>query len=387
MKKLRILHIFNDSIFCNNVFDYFDSFDNVTNLFYFYINNKNYEFKNVKPRKNLKIIDDKKKYFELLSSKQIDAIFFHGMPIYRYTLFKYIDKTKIVFLWSWGYDIYIPYGICKALIPITLYKKRTYAEVVKTKYILNSFSIKRKLYDFRNFIFILLYKKKIFRRIDYYTPVLSIENKLIRQNKFFHAEPFGLSVISSPGFYWDNYVKNQKKGNILIGNSLSYDNNHLDIFETVKSIDTQNRKYIIPISYGEDYQSKEHFMNISELPDDKVIWLKEFLTKEEYREIYKSISFAIFGHLRQQAVGNIIECFLHGIKVFFYKDSINYLNFKKNGFYVFSIEDDLNENELKTPLCDDYAQVNFNLLGKYEKEKIMITQNQINQIISETRKN
>ena len=55
---------------------------------------------------------------------------------------------------------------------------------------------------------------------------------------------------------------------------------------------------------------------------------------------------AIFGMIRQSGLGNIYLCFRKGIKVFLFKDSILYKQFKTDGYHVFSIEDELNDNSI-----------------------------------------
>ena len=54
-----------------------------------------------------------------------------------------------------------------------------------------------------------------------------------------------------------------------------------------------------------------------------------------------------------------------GIKVFFFEDSIMYKHLKREGYHVFSIEKDLNDNSIATPLTYEMALHNYNLY--YEK--------------------
>jgi hypothetical protein len=45
--------------------------------------------------------------------------------------------------------------------------------------------------------------------------------------------------------------------NILIGNSSSYSNNHLEVFEHLKTFDLEDKKLIVPLSYGNPLLSKQ----------------------------------------------------------------------------------------------------------------------------------
>ena len=48
--------------------------------------------------------------------------------------------------------------------------------------------------------------------------------------------------------------------------------------------------------------------------------------------------------------GNIIYLLLLGVKIFLNKESLIFLNLKKNNVILFSIQDDLNNESVKTPL-------------------------------------
>ena len=65
--------------------------------------------------------------------------------------------------------------------------------------------------------------------------------------------------------------------------------------------------------------------------------------------------------MRQQAMGNIFLCLLCGIKVFLFKESIVYKQLIESGYFVFSIEDDLNDLSLQTLLSKEQAYNNFQL--------------------------
>lgn len=65
--------------------------------------------------------------------------------------------------------------------------------------------------------------------------------------------------------------------------------------------------------------------------------------------------------MRQQAMGNIFLCLLYGIKVFLFKESIVYKQLIESGYFVFSIEDDLNDLSLQTLLSKEQAYNNFQL--------------------------
>lgn len=75
----------------------------------------------------------------------------------------------------------------------------------------------------------------------------------------------------------------------------------------------------------------------------------------------KSCSYAVFGSLRQHAIGNINLCLRYGIKVFLYKDGITYKQLTKDGYHVFTIDFHLNEHELSKPLLKEQIIHNQNI--------------------------
>ena len=92
----------------------------------------------------------------------------------------------------------------------------------------------------------------------------------------------------------------------------------------------------------------------------KAVYIEERLPLEEYENMMSKCSHAIYGTLRQQALGNIFGCFKTGVKVFLYKDSMDYIQFKKDGFVVFAIED-MNFEALSKPLSKEEAMHNNEL--------------------------
>ena len=160
------------------------------------------------------------------------------------------------------------------------------------------------------------------------------------------------------------FVYKKELGNVLINHSLTYTDNHLDVFDYLKDIRMEKgRQYIIPISYGIDgYEGKpENLINLSTLDKNQVMWLSTVLPKKEYFELLGTASHAIFGALRQQALGNIYWCIKNGIKVYLFEDSILYKELKKKGYVLFTIENDLTQNSLSSCLSEVDAKTNYDI--------------------------
>lgn len=362
-KTITILHVFPDDKFFDSISIFFNALPNINNLFCYYSKN-NKPFKYIKKENIIKKYTDWNEYTLLFKSSDIDIIYFHSISINSYKLFKYIDPQKIVIWWCWGYDIYNNYGLLKPFIKIELYKPLTKQIKIRGK-------ITKNIYHFIKSLTLLKTQKKLLNRIDYFSPVIPIEYDLMKHNPTFKAKPFMLE--SGPGLAY--MVKNDLKSlnnaqNVLIGNSLTLTNNHLDILEKIKYINLpSDRTYIVPINYGNDFD-KDILKKKAQTITAQFKWLESFIPLQEYKELFNSITHAIFGHMRQQAMGNINMCLRSGIKIFLYKDSLIYKQLKLRGYHIFTIENDLNEESLAEVLSQEEALHNYELYYKIGNNKI-----------------
>lgn len=382
MNQITILHVFKDDKFFDLTKPFFDSIKCVKNNYVYYTKKKNYKFRYIKDTEDIEIISDFKEYIKLLSSSDIDVIYFQSLPVYYYKFFKYIDSKKKIIWWCWGYDIYDSFSFYHPIIPVKLYTPLThrYLKCSVSKCITKF--IKKLLLAFLHPCF--LYRRKIaIKRIDYFSPVLEIEYDMMKKEvPYFHATPF--MIKGGPGILEEElFYDIQPCGDILIGNSLTATNNHFDIIDLLKYCSLQStQKLIFPISYG--VESKQYLMALKEecstLPISK-IWMESFLPRNEYYEILSNISFAIFGVLRQQAMGNIYLCLARGVKVFLFKDSIPFKYLSKLGYIVFSIDDDLVGTALQIPLTKEQVIHNNSLYNRLNHERVREAQIEFDELV------
>lgn len=374
---MKIVHIFRDCKFFDSVSDFFDSIDGIENLYPFYCRNLNYQFKYIHNVDKVKKVNHYNDYISYLNADDTDVIYFHGIHFSQYKLFKYIGARQKVIWWCWGTEIY-DYGICNhRVINMELYKSYTRKHMLihpSTKDCL--IKIYQILFGWYNWKL----KKKVINRVDYFSPVLPIEyDMMIKECPYFRAKPFmdkrGPGSVNVPPLSYKKIT-----GNIMIGHSLSYSTNILDLLEIVKDINiASSRDIYIPISYGNAYGGKEKFMN-QHTYKKNFKWLPDFLPYSDYCKIYGSITHAIFGVLRQQGLGNISLCIRMGCKMFFYKDSIVYKHLKSSGYVVFSIEDDLNEKSLIEPLTKEDALHNYELHVESNNKTFISVREDLNKI-------
>ncbi len=357
---IRILHVFSDDKFFDVVSDFFDGLDAVENLYYFLAPTSDYKFVYIHHHEKVKVFNSKRQYLKAFSDPAIDVVYFHSLPHKLYYLFNHIDDKKKVVWWSWGWDIYGTFHLLPPLLDVKRYGELT--EKKAGNYWLSSYCLIRYPYWILRLFYDIWQRRKVIGRIDYFSPVLPVEYEMMKERvKGFRAEPF---MMRGPGWRANGFRSPAGEGrNILIGNSLTKTNNHLEIFEHIRNYSLDVQKYIIPISYGGEY-GKDEIKQLARLPEDSAVWLEGFIPKAEYDALFNNITHAIFGHLRQQGLGNIYTCLANGIKIFFFRDSTTYKSLKNDGYRVFTIEDDLTEDALRTVLPPDDVATNHRILSE-----------------------
>ena len=124
---------------------------------------------------------------------------------------------------------------------------------------------------------------------------------------------------------------------------------------------TQRKQTIImPLVYGDvPYATYLKHNILSGEKQFKI--LDTFVPYKEYCNLVESCSHAIFGVIRQQAMGNIFICLRSGVKLFLYKNSMVYEFLKQEGYIVYTIDEDLTDDGLSFPLSKEEAKHNYDL--------------------------
>ena len=324
--------------------------------------------------------------------EKYDAVFIHYLtPYLANEVILNSSKNDIFLLMFWGAEVFMhPEFINDFYLP-------------ETKELLNSIVIKKKFkFAFKPKNFMLEFQKyytdshnarlikKSLKRINYFCHWIPEDYKAIKNKFNLNAKylNFFYSVMQSINSENSNYKINKKSKNILIGNSASESNNHIDIFEKLKNINFEGKKIYVPLSYAEYFQG---YVNAvikkgKEIFNDNFHPITDFLNSNEYYKIINSCDYIIMPHLRSQAGANVISGLFYGKKVFMSKKSNMYNFFKAKGFILFDFEKELiskktfwnklNENEIKH---------NKSLIEKHFGK--IPTQNMYKNIIEELSKN
>lgn len=310
----------------------------------------------------------------LKSLKEYDFVCLHWLDEIKLRLISKADPS-VKFVWiGWGgdyYDIITEFDETKLFKDKTLeiYKKNQNenCELKKT-----SFRSKLKKI-IRNLFFKNLEKKYIVNRINYFAPVLYEDYELVKKN----ISNFKPNFISwNYGTLEDDLVKGLQDfivngNNILIGNSSTYENNHIDVFDLISKLNLEGRKIICPLSYGDEKYKKDVIKEGYKIFGSNFVPINEFLNIDDYLNILKSCSVAIMGHIRQQALGNIVTMMNLGAKVFLDAKNPVYHFFKKQNAFIFTLED-LSEDLLNKKLSTNEINKNREILKKHWSKEVII---------------
>ena len=131
--------------------------------------------------------------------------------------------------------------------------------------------------------------------------------------------------------------------NILVGNSGTATNNHLEVFEILAQYLDEINEVVVPLSYGD----KEYIENITyhgrRLLGNKFKPLYEFLKKYEYAKIVNECDLIFMNHRRQQGFANMIVALYLGKMVYLSENVTTYgtlvdwkLNVKKIESFLYN---------------------------------------------------
>lgn len=185
-------------------------------------------------------------------------------------------------------------------------------------------------------------------KINIIVPVVPGDYFLLKNNYSIKASMFHLNYA--------NAVLDEEKlpritnNNILVGNSASFTNNHIEIIEKLTGLNLEERKVIIPLNYGNERYG-DHIQSFSKKKlGENAIPLRTFLPYAEYQKILSSCSIVILNHLRQQAMGNVIQGIWNGAHLYVNKKTTLCHFLHENEFLFSTIDNlrvlrDLNEDE------------------------------------------
>ncbi|WP_411682044.1 TDP-N-acetylfucosamine:lipid II N-acetylfucosaminyltransferase [Clostridium thailandense] len=313
------LHIMYDSQFCDKFIKFVNSNYKQQEHKFIIIYNKDekLKFMNIENIENVEILDmryDLKKLLYYID--RCSKVFIHYLFDYFCVLVCKFNIKKSMNWMLWGGDLY-------NYIDLEMYEPMT-------KNLLRNFGIDTNNNVNKNTIEY-VFRKATIRRIKYILTDIEGDYNKIRENfitaasrkSFLYPQPVEFEKYKCSDLSVNNLLVNNKyKYTILLGNSASPANNHLDIIYKLSKLIDSNFSVIVPLSYGGyDMYVKKVVNEGKKLLGDRFIPLLKYMEAKEYFNIISKVDIGIFYQNRQQAGGNIIALLYAGKNVFVKKEN------------------------------------------------------------------
>lgn len=325
-----ITHLFGDDKFVDITIENFESVSNGVNKYIVFSNNN-----------DLNYVSNNKAVVVPNSAYKLDLDFIYDdcqlLVIHFLNPLKlFIIKNKpshVEVLWSvWGGDAYDHFQDLKIFEPITdKFRRKSFYQWFRSSFLYSLYHILR--YRVRP----ISSELELLKEINFISTVLPNEFEIIQARFDLDATyidySYGINNFST--------LELQELGNsVLIGNSATPSNNHLDIFEIIKE---SKRNLIVPLSYGAyDYKNYKELV-ISEgmrVFKSSFTPIEEFMPSKDYIDLMLSCNSVIMYHIRQQALGNIFMALFQGMRVFLNSRSLTYSYLETEGMIIFDLKQD-----------------------------------------------
>lgn len=163
-----------------------------------------------------------------------------------------------------------------------------------------------------------------------------LANQLLNSNAKLIYSPLYLSNTVNTGYFETNHLAEKETLNVLVGNSLSRNNNHIQIFEWLMALKDDSIRVYVPLSYGNDIGYRDIVIAKGrEMFKDNFFPITEFMAMDTYRDFLKNIDVAIFNHSRQEALGVTLTLLSLGKPVYVNPNTTSYRSLIKKGLQVF----------------------------------------------------
>ena len=155
-----------------------------------------------------------------------------------------------------------------------------------------------------------------------------------------------------------------KTNRIVIGNSATIENHHLEVFDRLKHLAGEDLEIYCPLSYGNQEYANEIIKKGNEIFSTKFHAITTFMDIKEYFSFLNTCTVGIFFNDRQQALGNINFLLKTGGKVYLREGTTMWNYYKKNGINLYSCDNLINDD------IDSLFEMS-DVLKKENSEKIL----------------
>lgn len=151
---------------------------------------------------------------------------------------------------------------------------------------------------------------------------------------------------------------------ILIGNSATASNNHVEAFELLRNRASEGR-VIVPLSYGNaDYGRQVAALGAQQF-GKRFDPLRQWMPIDEYNQRIGRCGFVIMNHRRQQAVGNIGAALYKGATVYLRPENPLYAFYRSLGLHLRSVDELASGSAPLRALADTQRADNRQRIGSH----------------------
>jgi hypothetical protein len=291
-----------------------------------------------------------------------DVVFAHFLNQHIARIVNRLEPSKKFIWFSWGADFY------------NLGKFGDDLLQPKTKKLFRKFG-RRSFKDFKNLSrqrlgviadYLPPNKEviKAIRKASVIVPVVPSDYDNLVSRYPISAERFNMNYLNGMFMKPVETDINHSRNSILVGNSSSFTNNHVEIIDLLSQANVGESNIIIPLVYGNeryrDYISKYAEDSLGE----KVRIITDRLPIEDYMRLYSNCHSVIMNHERQQAMGNILYAFWFKTNLYLNKNANHAKDLVSRGFNILDISDistnktltDIEKNQNKELLVKWYGR-------------------------------
>jgi len=264
-----------------------------------------------------------------------DGVFFNGL-LEACEPFEEVLPVGVKVAWViWGYEIY------GHLYPYSrgLHETQSDRFCRKTALIRFKAAVGSVLWPFRARA---RHMRRVLSSVDYIVCHIREEYELMKKKGFLvnNQQWFNAPVLLlSDLIDLESAAEAVAGANILVGNSATATNNHVDVFLRLAQHDLSGRKVIVPLSYGSASYRRFVLEQGERLLGDAFEPILDFLPLDEYLKKMNSCSVVIMNHYRQQAVGNVLAAIWGGARVYLGPSTI-LSGYRRIGVSVYSFQDE-----------------------------------------------
>ncbi len=186
------------------------------------------------------------------------------------------------------------------------------------------------------------YISNALRKVSFFSTIIPEEEPLVRMLLGPTPKRIDFSYFDpqnrNSSFVCRKLPPNHEGVNVWVGNSAYLSNNTIDIIHHLAKADGVNKVYA-PLSYGDKSSATLINQYGQHTFGDRWNPIFQFVDFYAYLHTMSSCSAFVFGHIRQQGVGNVTAALLAGGCVFMHPRSPLYAHLKNYGFRIYNLKE------------------------------------------------